>query len=317
MTSCCALCASCNATDSLVESTRLPRLRASTSWAIALATLIGSLSVRPAIAGDHEHAQVRDLSATLARDRSFKVRASAARKLGDLAESGLRKDPAIITALRAALADRDHIVRAMAVLALKKHAAGVSDLERLAESDPSAFVREAATKAVQEINTAQQNRGLAGNRDRLGDRGARSTPRGATKERPQRVELGRVELASKTKGTERPKPLSTSGLLTAITSTIEDLIEPRKPAMFPREDPDVRIDVTVYRVDEPSKRICYEARVTVVQLPGSNLRHASNARATTDSSPRSAKAQRDLEQQVALQATKRAVSDVLALLDTK
>jgi hypothetical protein len=297
----------------------LPRLRASTSWAIALATVIGSLSVRPALAGDHEHAQVRDLSATLARDPSFKVRASAARKLGDLAESGLRKDPAVITALRAALADRDHIVRAMAVLALKKHAAAVPDLERLAETDPSPFVRESATKAVQEINAGQATRALAGNRDRLGDRGATSTKRAATKDntRPQRVELGRVELASKTRGTERPKPMSASGLLTAITDTIEELIEPRKPAMFPREDPDVRIDVTVYRVDEPSKRICYEARVTVVQLPGSNLRHASNARAMTDSSPRSAKAQRDLEQQVALQATKRAVSDVLALLDTK
>ncbi len=114
-------------------------------------------------------------------------------------------------------------------------------------------------------------------------------------------------------------PHAAPALLDAIKDAIDDLIEPRRPALWPREDPDVRIDITLVRSEDSSPRvhnIRYEARVVVVELPGANLRHASNATATVHAKGRPQESQlKRLEKELALKATTRAVSEALALLD--
>jgi hypothetical protein len=233
-------------------------------------------------------ARISRLAALLATDASFKVRAYAARQLGTFASIGAKKHPEITRALSAALRDTDPIVRAIAADALGKHEAtsAIKDLEKLARTDESDVVRRSSAEALKRL---QQNTEVVPVVET-------SMPR---MRRAQRVELGRVELDAG------------SPLLGAITDAVEALIEPHRPAMFPRESPDVRFEVVVKRVAP----LVFEARVLVMQLPGAHLRQASNAKASAKTTSRSARAISKIERELALTATTRAVTEALAMLD--
>jgi hypothetical protein len=285
----------------------LPRCyRASRRSVITFAALI--LSVRPAFLWAEEPhpslqqsgSQIAELCRLLRFDPSFKVRTSAARKLGELAERGQRANAEVVRALADALADSDHIVRGVSANSLGKHGSddAVHALQLAAKKDEHPFVRESALRALETV--AQRDAPQAATAVAV-------HPAVRPADKPRRVELGRVEMGRATD--------DAPGLREAISDAIDDLLGPRKPAMFPREDADVRLDVDVSRLDQASRSISYRVRVVIIELPGSKLRHAANATATASPRGGSAKTRRDLEKKVALEATTRAVNDALALLD--
>jgi HEAT repeat protein len=259
-----------------------------------IAALVFSLVGAPvARASDPPHdARLAKLCDLLAHDTSFKVRASAAQRLGNLTLGSADDERAAARALIEALSDRNEIVRGVAAHAIGQR--NVKDarvwLVQLRDHDDNDFVRQSANAAIKT---------LAGE--------IAPAPK-ISRKKPQKVELGRVNVAH-----------GSPGILDAIKDAIDDLIEPHRPALWPREDADVRIDVTIVRSEDSSSRehnIRYEARVILVQLPGANLRHASNATATVRARGANAVQQlKALEKEVALKATTRAVSEALAMLD--
>jgi hypothetical protein len=262
--------------------------------------LVASLAARSAAAGDASHdARLDELCQLLKSDPSFKVRATAARQLGTVKGLSQEDERRTLRALKDALKDDADIVRGFAAHAIGQRGGRelIGELTTLAQSDQNEFVRTAASNAIDAIKRAPKRALIAGLSG--ADSGRKKT---------QKVELGQVRLADS---------INAGLLLDAIKDTIEDLIEPHRPAMWPREDPDVRMDITIVRIDDSAKanRISYEARVTIVQLPGANLRHASNAKATVRMVPRAPNKKRELEKDLALKATTRAVSEALALLD--
>lgn len=249
-----------------------------------------------AYAADAEmDARIARLSALLRNDSSFKVRAYAARQLGALSAIGGKKDPRAIAALNDGLRDEDPVVRAVAADALGKHDAAdaLQMLEKLAKADENELVRRAAASTIARL------RQIASPRDET------SAPR---PRRVHRVELGTVELEG------------TAFLVAAVTDAIEALIEPHRPAMFPRESPDVRLEVRVTRVQaKPPPAggvgLAFEAHCVLVDLPGAQLRRASNATASAHTTKRGSSAIASLEKELALKAATRAVTEALAMLD--
>lgn len=251
---------------------------------------------------------IQHLSRLARSDPSFKVRASAARRLGDLSERGAKNHPTVLLALSEALSDKDPIVRAVAAHALAAHGSPsmLAHLDRVRDRDTSELVRSAASKAAETIRATHRE---------APDRAEK------TRRHVHRVELGRVLFAPGAPVSPRSRPDTSPDLLEAIRSTVDDLLEPHRPAIFPREEAEVRLDLTVYRIEERnrarSRSISYEARVLLIQLPGSNLRHASNAKATTRTSNRSEREIRAIERDLALKATTRAVTEALAMLEKR
>lgn len=203
---------------------------------------------------------------------------------------GAKQHPAVVRALLSALRDTDPIVRAIAADALGKHDAtdSIADLERLAAGDTSEIVRRSSSEALARL------RHTVAALDVKPARVETSAPRSRP---PQRVELGRVDAGS--------------AVLGAITDAVEALIEPHRPAMFPRELPNVRLEVMVKRVAP----LVFEARVLVMQLPEAHLRQTSNAKASAQTTKRGARAMMQLERELAVTAATRAVTEALAMLE--
>lgn len=259
-----------------------------------------------AYAADAEmDARIARLSALLRNDSSFKVRAYAARQLGALSAIGGKRDPRAIAALHDGLRDEDAVVRAVAADALGKHdaAEALQMLEKLAKADENELVRRAAASTIARLRQVGSPRDTA--LDARPPKDETSTPRSR---RPHRVELGTVELEG------------AAVLATAVTDAIEALLEPHRPAMFPRESPDVRLELRVTRVAAKSPvsggvGLAFEAHCVLVDLPGAQLRRASNATATAHTTKRSSGAIASLEKELALKAATRAVTEALAMLD--
>ncbi len=235
--------------------------------------------------------RIERLARILEDDSSFKIRALAAQRLGGTLERGRRPNATAVRALVAGLEDTNEVVRGVCAQALGDHEdrRTLARLERLATDDTSRTVRVAARKAADRIKQRLETmRSIAVGRGRV------------------TIELGRVVL-EREGDTEQPRDLAQ-----AIRNAIEDRIEPHRPAMMPRESPDIRIDVVVARVISApgAKEIGFEARVVLIELPGSNLRHAALATASTKSSRRGKK-RAELEERLALQAVHRAVDEAL------
>lgn len=256
---------------------------------ITLACVV--LQVPPALAGSDLRARIDKLARIVQTDSSFKLRALAARRLGAIASTGGRRDPTVVRALVVCLEDRNEVVRAVCAQSLGEHGdpGSQSALVRASRTDDSKLVRSAALKATSKIEAASV-RLVATRRTR------RLT-----------VKLGRIEV-----GVPRAEG---NDLLQRIRTAIEDRIEPHRPAVMPRENPDLRIDVVVQRLPTSAgPNIGFEARALLVELPGSNLRHASQATATTKNQRKSRRKMAALEERVALEAVNRAVDDVLVSL---
>lgn len=247
-----------------------------------------------AYAADAEmEARISRLASLLRTDSSFKVRAYAARQLGLISGLGAKHDPRVIAALVDGLSDRDPVVRALAADSIGRHDAAelMQSLEKLARTDENDLVRQATSSAIARLRHVV-----------VADQ--REAPRA---KRLQRVELGRVQL-------DGGAPLQQ-----AITDAIEELIEPHRPAMFPREDPDVRLELVITRapskLDAQGVGLAFEAHCVLVELPGARLRRASNATASAHTTKRGSSAIASLEKELALKAATRAVTEALAMLD--
>jgi hypothetical protein len=231
----------------------------------------------------------------LKKDPSFKIRALSAKKLSGLANEGAASDPRVIDALTSCLADDNALVRGICIKGLVKHRAhgAVGRLTYLARFDSEDAVKNAAEDAIAELKRQAS----------LRPRAPDHRPR---KDGPVTVSIGRVEV--------EPAPgLSTQVatlLQQIVRDSIEDQIEPHKPAIFPREDPDLRLDVTIACRVAEGQNLQVEVRVVLVEIPGAHLRHASRAMARTNAKKRSKQLERDL----AIKAASRAVSDALALV---
>jgi hypothetical protein len=254
-------------------------------------------SARIAFASSPDHAsRIESFSRLLRNDPAFKIRALAAKKLSGLADEGARSDPRIIDALTACLTDDNAVVRGLCIKGLVKHRshASVGKLTYLARFDPEDAVKNAAEDGIAELKRQAS----------LHPREPEHRPRKAG---PLTLSIGKVEID--------PSPgLSTqvaSLLKQIVRDSIEDQIEPHKPAIFPREDPDLRLDVAIGCHLTDGQNLQVEVRVTLVEIPGAHLRHASRAMARTKNTKTRSK---DLERQLAVKAASRAVSDALALV---
>lgn len=271
-------------------------------WITLAGPIIGlslALISAPADAQDPQtQVRIERLARIVAKDSSFKIRALAARRLGGLARSGDTTNTIAIGALTRCTRDDNEVVRGVCVKALgdAKASSALTLLDRIALTDRSRAVRDAASASADRIRANQPR------------------PRLVATKRTRRltVALGRVELD------QDPSVEATlqDELLRVIRSAIEDRIEPHRPAVMPRESPDLRIDVIVQRVssDPAAREIRFEARVVIIELPGANLRHASQAIATTRGSRRKGKKRVELEERIALQAVNRAVDEALVTL---
>jgi hypothetical protein len=284
---------------------------------IVLAVFASSLCGGTARAGDADHdRRIDELCTLLKDDPSFKVRASAARQLGNVTQLSSQDERLATNALRKALFDDAVVVRGFAAHAIGQRGARelIGELQALRLRDDNEFVRTAASNAIDTLKSG--SRSMSGRRGTSAG-SAELSPADRASRKKQKVELGQVRFAAGP--STRWGYLNQPGgvLIDAVKNAIEDLIEPRRPAMWPREDPDVRLDVYVVRSEDSTsaKRISYEARVTVVALPGANLRHASNARATINMTHNAQLKIHEIEKDLALKATTRAVSEALALLD--
>jgi HEAT repeat protein len=262
-----------------------------------LAFLAAAGGVEPAaLAVPSLDGRIEKYARLLASDASFKIRAVAAQKLTTLADEDGLGDPRIVAALTHGLTDDSAIVRGVCVKGLAKHHAlgAIGRLTYLAKFDPDDSVQMAAEDSIEAIK-------------RMASVRAKPPEHRPRKSGPITVEIGRVDV--------EPSPGLTTQVADSLRSTVrdavEDQIEPHKPAIFPREDPDLRMDVTVAR-SRHGNDIQVEVRVTLVQLPDANLRHASRAlaRTKTKSAPTS------LDRKLALEAVTRAVSDALAMVYT-
>src|SRR5688572_16893558 len=256
------------------------------------AVAIVCLAAPTAFAADAEsEARISRLTSLLRQDASFKVRAYAARQLGALAGLGAYHHVRIVASLKDALTDDDPVVRAVAADSLARHGAveALPELERMSRTEEVEVAQKASAAAAARLRNV-------------------ASPEPVRHKKAQRVELGRVEL-------EGGAPLTQ-----VITDVIEELIEPHRPAMFPRESPDVRLEVLVKRVspklDSRGVGLAYEARVVMLQLPGAQLRRASNATATAHTTKRGSGALNALEKELAVKAATRAVTEALAMLDS-
>ena len=257
--------------------------RAAAGW-IAIALLFGASTAH---AGEKEIARA---IARLATDDSFKVRLMSARTLSRTAAEGHKGSRRVVVALERALSDPHHLVRASAAQALAIHSVESSrpTLERMAFDDPHRFGRRAAARALERLDRYKATR----------------VPRPAAAP-PMRVELGAVHAPS-------TLPPDVADRLTAIASAhAEDLLEPHRPAIFPRERAVLRLDLHVSRQIGGAPR--YEVKALLVALPGAQLRHVSTAVAKADRASRGAKKQAELEAVVLRRAVERAVGDVLSL----
>lgn len=230
----------------------------------------------------------------LGRDPSIKLRALAAKRLGELAPA--TADPAVEQALVAALGDDASLVRAMAARALaERHVVTArSTLLRLAHQDADRVVREEAERALARLEPVEPPAPIPAPRRRT-------------------VELGRVEFADG----ESPDPAETESLASSLRDVVETQLEPHLPAIFPREDPGYRLNVRVRRDRVKKERgveIRCEVSVVVLELPSSHLRHAAQARASGTTATRGARHLSDLEAKVAKEATHVAVREALASL---
>lgn len=242
-------------------------------------------------------ARIDKFSRLLREDTSFRIRALSAKKLTGMADEGARGDRRVVDALTACLADDVALVRALCIKGLVKHrsSASVGKLTYLARFDPEDAVKNAAEDAIAELKRQATV--------------ARTEPQHRPRKAgPMTVSVGRVEFESAPGVSTQVASL----LKKIVRDAVEDQIEPHKPAIFPREDPDLRMDVTIaYRQAEGQ----LEVRVTLVQLPGAHLRHASRAMARTKGgTKKGSSAPSELERQLALKAASRAVSDALALV---
>lgn len=265
---------------------------------LALASMVLILgSEHPAFAGKLDR-RIAKFAHLVKEDRSFKIRALAAKKLGELAQAGARGDRRIVSALIACLEDDNGIVRGMCVRALSRHRAlsAVGRLTYVARFDPEDAVKNAAEDAIAELKRQAS----------LHRRRPKHRPR---KRGPVTVAVGRVDVEDSPNLSRQIANL----LRQTVRDAVEDQIEPHKPAIFPREDPDLRLDVTIARkVADGSGDLQVEVRVVLMQMPEAHLRHASRALARTKQGR--AHASVALEKKLALKAVSRAVSDALALV---
>ena len=257
--------------------------------------IFGSVRIASATTPDLG-SRIESFSRLLRNDPSFKIRALSAKKLATLADQGARSDPRIIGALTSCLTDDNAVVRGLCIKGLVKHRshASVGKLTYLARFDPEDAVKNAAEDAIAELKRQAS----------LRPREPQHRPR---KTGPLTLSVGKVEV-------EQTPGLSTqvADLLRQIVrDSIEDQIEPHKPAIFPREDPDLRLDVAIACHLTDGQNLQVEVRVTLVEIPGAHLRHASRAMARTKNAKKRSK---DLERQLAVKAASRAVSDALALV---
>lgn len=242
----------------------------------------------PVEAADPSPARVENLRRTLATDRSYKIRLLAARKLTGLAQGPLHRDARVVKSLTLALEDRRAIVRAMAARGLGAHQATSADevLKQVARHDPDRAVRAQARRARKRIIAARRR--------------ARPSPTFA---------LGTVSMSD-----ARPAPLSGQA---ALKSRLQDavrrhLIKQQKPS---RTEASVamRLDLRIDRVASDNAEVVYEVQVLVSELPQLHLRHSSMAVARAQPKRRGSF---ELEAEVALQATQRALEDALATAQT-
>jgi hypothetical protein len=277
-------------------------IRGTVGWsgrrAIVVLCFLGAIaSQRIAFAsGDDLNSRIEKFSRLLRNDPSYKIRALSAKKISSMANEGARGDRRLIEALTACLVDDNALVRGICVKGLVKHGAhgSVGRLTYLARFDTEDAVKNAAEDAIAELKRQATVRD---------EEPAHRPRRGG----PITVSMGRVEV-------ENAPGLSTQvagALKQTVLDAVEDQIEPHKPAIFPREDPDLRMDVTVATRVTPDQQLQVEVRVILVQLPGKHLRHASRALARTKNDKRRSK---ELEHDLALKAASRAVSDAMAMV---
>jgi hypothetical protein len=257
---------------------------------ILVALILGGLAFAQPEAGA---ARVQQLDRRLRTDPAFKIRVLAARKLGDL-RPGTGPDQAQAgEALRYGLGDPHPMVRAMAArsLARLRVEAARPELLRLAAHDPAAAVRREAQRAAAA----------------LVDRAPRPA---AAPTRPPRIALGTVSV--------RPDPhleQDRQAALTArISDAVEDRLDPHRPALFPRESADYRLDVVVTRQagGPGGGEVAFEVRVVLVSMPQAHLRHSARAVARGHAE-RARRARRAvLEEEVALSAVAAAVDEAVS-----
>ncbi len=126
-----------------------------------------------------------------------------------------------------------------------------------------------------------------------------------------RLKMGRVQMsASASLSGQRHAELEQRA-----SNAIEDRIEPYRPALFPREQADLQIDVNITRRGAPSgprgQSLRFEVRVLLVEVPGAQLRHASEAVASMRSTRRQS---HNAEAKLMLRAVDRAVQEALSLV---
>lgn len=227
----------------------------------------------------------------IAQDPSIKLRALAAKRLGELAPE--RPDRVAEDALIQALNDGSPLVRAMAARALGERSAQRArpSLSSLAARDSDQVVRTEANRALERL--------------------VPPAPAPVLPERRRTVELGQVELSEGTTAEEA------QALKASLRDLVETQLEPHLPALFPREDPGYRLNVRVRRdriTGDRGVEIRCEVSVLVVELPNAHLRHAAQARASGTSRTRGSRHLTDLETKVAKEATHVAVKEALASL---
>jgi hypothetical protein len=263
--------------------------------ALLVLAIVGS--GRIAVASDEGvDGRIEKFCHLLRNDPSFRIRALSAKKLSGFAAEGMRSDRRIVDALTSCLVDDNALVRGICIKGLVKHRAhgSVGRLTYLARFDSEDAVKNAAEDAIAELKRqASLQNNEPEHRPRKG---------GAVT-----VSIGRVEV-EKSEGLSAPVA---SFLKDVVRDAVEDQIEPHKPAIFPREDPDLRLDVTVASRITDGSTLQVEVRVILVQLPGAHLRHASRAMARVKNDKRRSK---ELERDLAVKAASRAVSDALALV---
>jgi HEAT repeat protein len=235
--------------------------------------------------------QIARLTALLRKDSSSKVRAYAAKQLGAISALGAQGNPEAISALLAALEDREPTVRSVAAGSLGKHKdhESLGRLTRLS-ADRDRLVRDSATRAIQEIRGAPPT----------------SAPHDP---RLKKIELGKVSFDVAGGRTDH-------ALGGAVEEVVQDLLEPHRPL---RDNAELRLEVVVRRVQAstrgPRIDVTFEARVLLLELPRKALRHAARATAKMQLGRVDPGYARELEQELAVAATMRAVTEALALLD--
>ncbi|MBK6690348.1 MAG: HEAT repeat domain-containing protein [Deltaproteobacteria bacterium] len=256
---------------------------------ILVAFVISATSAYGSPAGS-EPIRARLLEA-IAQDPSIKLRALAAKRLGELSPE--RPDRVVEDALIEALNDHSPLVRAMAARALGERSAqrGRPALMNLAARDSDEVVQDEVSRAIARL--------------------VPSAPAPVQLERRRTVELGQVELSEGTTAEEA------QALQASLRDLVETQLEPHLPALFPREDPGYRLNVRVRRdriAGDRGVEIRCEVSVLVVELPNAHLRHAAQARASGTSRGRGPRHLTDLETKVAKEATHVAVREALASL---